>query len=84
MNRIILERVRCMRLGVGLPKSFWGEAISATIYGINRCLSSTINIKAPTKLWSLMAIMNRHDMELEHVKTAFLHGDLEETIYRHQ
>ncbi|MCI44121.1 reverse transcriptase-like protein, partial [Trifolium medium] len=33
-----------------------------------------------------MAIVNQYDLELEHmdVKTAFIHGELEETIYMQQ
>ncbi|KAE8700517.1 hypothetical protein F3Y22_tig00110556pilonHSYRG00215 [Hibiscus syriacus] len=36
MNRTLLERVRCMLLNAGLPKSFWGEAVSTACYLINR------------------------------------------------
>ncbi|MQL05556.1 transposase, partial [Escherichia coli] len=39
MNRTILERVRCMLLSAGLPKSFWGEAAATAVYLINRCPS---------------------------------------------
>jgi len=35
MNRTLLEWVRCMLLGAGLPKSFWGEAVTTAAYLIN-------------------------------------------------
>jgi len=35
MNMTLLERVRCMLLGAGLPKSFWGEAVTTTAYLID-------------------------------------------------
>lgn len=28
MKRTLLERVRCVLLNAGLPKSFWGEAVT--------------------------------------------------------
>ncbi|MCI46237.1 copia-type polyprotein, partial [Trifolium medium] len=28
MNKTLLEWLRCMLLGAGLPKSFWGEAVN--------------------------------------------------------
>ncbi|KAE8688065.1 hypothetical protein F3Y22_tig00111002pilonHSYRG00100 [Hibiscus syriacus] len=36
MNRTLLERVTCMLLNIGLPKSFWGEVVSTAYYLINR------------------------------------------------
>ena len=45
MNRTILERVRCMLLGAGLPKVFWGEATNTTVYLINRVPHLPLNIK---------------------------------------
>ncbi|KAH9314411.1 hypothetical protein KI387_023038, partial [Taxus chinensis] len=36
MNMTIIERVRYMRLHVGLPLMFWVEAVSTTVYLINR------------------------------------------------
>jgi len=52
MNRTLLERVRCMLLGAGLPKSFWGEALTITAYLINRCPSTGIDFKTPMEVWS--------------------------------
>ena len=52
MNKTILERVRCMLLSVGLPKTFWGEAANTTAYVINRCPSSALNFKTPMEAWS--------------------------------
>ncbi|KAK2414734.1 secreted RxLR effector protein [Trifolium repens] len=52
MNRTLLERVRCMLLGAGLPKSFWGEAVNTAAYLINRCPSTGINLKTPMEVWS--------------------------------
>ena len=45
MNMTLLERVRCMLLGAGLPKSFWGEAVTIVAYLINRCPSTRIDFK---------------------------------------
>ncbi|CAJ2637310.1 unnamed protein product [Trifolium pratense] len=52
MNRTLLERVRCMLLGAGLPKSFWGEAVNTAAYLINRCPSTGIDLKTPMEVWS--------------------------------
>lgn len=51
MNRTILERVRCMLLGSGLPKKFWGEAATTAVYLINRCPSSALYYKTPMEVW---------------------------------
>ncbi|MCI30598.1 retrovirus-related pol polyprotein from transposon tnt 1-94, partial [Trifolium medium] len=52
MNRTLLERVRCMLLGAGLPKSFWGEAVTTAAYLINICPSTGIDLKTPMEVWS--------------------------------
>ncbi|WVZ00077.1 hypothetical protein V8G54_026146 [Vigna mungo] len=52
MNRTILVRVRCMLLGSGLSKAFWGEAANTAVYLINRSLSSALNFKTPMEVWS--------------------------------
>lgn len=51
MNRTLLERVRCMLIHAGLPKSFWGEAISTAAYLVNRSPSSAIDFKTPLEMW---------------------------------
>ena len=50
MNRTILERVRCMLLGAGLPKVFWGDAANTVVYLINRSPSSTLEYKTPMEV----------------------------------
>lgn len=47
MNRILLERMRSMLLNDGLPKSFWGEAVAAAYYLINRSSSTALDLKTP-------------------------------------
>uniref|UniRef100_A0A803PJ67 Integrase catalytic domain-containing protein n=1 Tax=Cannabis sativa TaxID=3483 RepID=A0A803PJ67_CANSA len=51
MNRTILERVRCMLIYAGLPKSFWAEIAFTAYYLINRCPSSAIEFKTPVEVW---------------------------------
>ena len=50
MNMTLLERVRCMLLGAGLPKSFWGEAMTTAAYLINICPSTGIGFKTPMEV----------------------------------
>lgn len=52
MNRTLLERVRCMLIHAGLPKTFLGEALSTACYLVNRCPSSAVGFKTPVELWS--------------------------------
>ncbi|KAL0318336.1 UNVERIFIED_CONTAM: Retrovirus-related Pol polyprotein from transposon TNT 1-94 [Sesamum angustifolium] len=47
MNRTLLEKVRCMLISSGLPKSFWGEALITAAYLINRSPSVPLNGKIP-------------------------------------
>jgi len=42
--------VRCMLLGAGSPKSFWGEAVTTAAYLINRCPSTGIDFKTPMEV----------------------------------
>ncbi|KAH9292702.1 hypothetical protein KI387_042112, partial [Taxus chinensis] len=43
MNKTIMERAMSMRLHAGLPLSFWAEAVSTTVYLINRGPSSALD-----------------------------------------
>lgn len=51
MNKIILDRVRCMLLGSGLPKKFWGEAVNTACFLINNCPSAAIEFQSPDEKW---------------------------------
>ena len=51
MNRTILERVRCMLFSSGMPKRFWGEAVSMAAVLINRSPSSAIAFDTPDQKW---------------------------------
>lgn len=49
MNRTILEQVRSMLLKSGLPRNYWAEAVKTACYLINRCPSSSIDLKTPKR-----------------------------------
>jgi len=52
MNMTFSKQVRCVLLGDGLPKSFWGEAVTTAAYLINKCPSMGIYFKAAMEVWS--------------------------------
>ncbi|KAK4406592.1 Retrovirus-related Pol polyprotein from transposon TNT 1-94 [Sesamum angolense] len=56
MNRTLLEKVRCMLISSGLPKSFWGEALVTAAYLINRSPSVPLNGKIPEFVWTGHAV----------------------------
>ncbi|KAL6322790.1 hypothetical protein AAG906_019059 [Vitis piasezkii] len=45
MNRILLEKARCMLSNAGLSKEFWAEAVNSTYYLVNRSPSIPINCR---------------------------------------
>ncbi|KAL1536649.1 Retrovirus-related Pol polyprotein from transposon TNT 1-94 [Salvia divinorum] len=51
MNRTLMERVRCMMLGSGVPKKFWREAVTTAATLINKCPSSAIDFDTPDLRW---------------------------------
>ncbi|KAL5569740.1 hypothetical protein UlMin_026315 [Ulmus minor] len=51
MNRTLVDKVRCMLVGSGLPKMFWGEALMAACYIVNQSPSTAIDLKTPNKMW---------------------------------
>lgn len=52
MNRTIVETARSMLVGTQLGKSFWGEAVRAAVYILNRRLTSATAVqKTPAELW---------------------------------
>ncbi|GKC15501.1 retrotransposon protein, putative, ty1-copia subclass [Tanacetum coccineum] len=52
MNRTLLDKVRCLLIQSGLPKTFWVEATCKAAYLINRSPSTTIEKKTPVDMWS--------------------------------
>lgn len=62
MNRKICERARSMRIHADLSKSFWAEAVNASIYLINRGPSTAIDCKLPEEEWT------GKEISLAHVK----------------
>lgn len=49
MNRAILDKVRCMMLNSGVPKSFWGEAVMIICYLINLTSTAAFNGDTPNE-----------------------------------
>lgn len=52
MNRILMEKMRCMLIHSKLPKTFWAEALNTACYLVNRSPSIGIGCKTPIELWS--------------------------------
>ncbi|GJZ72093.1 retrotransposon protein, putative, ty1-copia subclass, partial [Tanacetum coccineum] len=51
-NRTLMDKVRCLLIQSGLPKTFWAEATCTTAYLINRSPSTAIEKKTPMEMWS--------------------------------
>ncbi|GJX13164.1 zinc finger, CCHC-type containing protein [Tanacetum coccineum] len=51
MNRMLLNKVRCLLIKSGLPDLFWAEAMVTTAYLINRSPSTGLENKTPMDLW---------------------------------
>ena len=52
MNRTLMDKVRCLLIQSGLPKTFWAEATCTAAYLINRSPSTAIEKKTPMEMWS--------------------------------
>ena len=52
MNRIIMERARCMKLNAGLPKKFWAEATNMAVYAINQSPGTAIDLQILEEKWT--------------------------------
>ncbi|GJS39154.1 retrotransposon protein, putative, ty1-copia subclass [Tanacetum coccineum] len=52
MNRTLMDKVRCLLIQSGLPKTFWEEATCTAAYLINRSPSTAIEKKKPMEMWS--------------------------------
>ncbi|GKA32703.1 retrovirus-related pol polyprotein from transposon TNT 1-94 [Tanacetum coccineum] len=52
MNRTLMDKVRCLLIQFGLPKTFWAEATCTAAYLINRSPSTAIEKKTHMEMWS--------------------------------
>ncbi|GJU93382.1 retrovirus-related pol polyprotein from transposon TNT 1-94 [Tanacetum coccineum] len=52
MNKTLMDKVRCLLIQSGLPKTFWAEATCTAAYLINRSPSRAIEKKTPMEMWS--------------------------------
>jgi len=50
MNRILLEKVRCLLSNDSISKSFWVETLANTCHLVNRLPSSVIRGKTPLEV----------------------------------
>ncbi|CAL2226790.1 unnamed protein product [Prunus armeniaca] len=51
MNQTLMERKRSMRFHVGLPDSFWAEAVNHASYLINRLPFTILGFKSAEEVW---------------------------------
>ncbi|GJV02855.1 retrotransposon protein, putative, ty1-copia subclass [Tanacetum coccineum] len=52
MNKTLMDKVHCLLIQYGLPKTFWAEATCTAAYLINRSPSTAIEKKTPMEMWS--------------------------------
>jgi hypothetical protein len=50
-NRTILEAAEAMRFHAGMKATFWGDAVSTSVYLYNRFPHSKLNYRTPYELW---------------------------------
>jgi transposase InsO family protein len=51
-NRTTIEKARALLLTAGLPLTWWGEAVTTSVYLENRSPDSSIGMKTPFELWT--------------------------------
>jgi hypothetical protein len=51
MNKILLEKARCLLSNAGLSRDFWVETDNTTCYSVNRSPLTAIDCKTPYKVW---------------------------------
>ena len=71
MNRALIERIRCLLSHAKLPRSYWGEALMATVHVVNLSPCYHLQGDVPNKFW-----FNK-DVSYDHLKVfgckAFVH-----------
>ncbi|GJS12432.1 retrotransposon protein, putative, ty1-copia subclass [Tanacetum coccineum] len=51
MNKTLMDKVRCLLIQFGLPRTLWAEATCTAAYLINRSPSTAIKKKTPIEIW---------------------------------
>lgn len=51
-NRTLMNMVRCLLTETSMPKYFWLEATRWACHVLNRCMSRSLEDKAPEELWT--------------------------------
>ena len=51
-NRMLVDMIRCMLKGKGLPNGYWGEAVTTAAYILNRCPTKRLRFVTPEEAWS--------------------------------
>jgi transposase InsO family protein len=51
-NQSVMAVARCMMKAKHLPNIFWGEAVTCTMYLLNRTMSKSTRGKTPYELWT--------------------------------
>ncbi|RVX02202.1 Retrovirus-related Pol polyprotein from transposon TNT 1-94 [Vitis vinifera] len=76
MNRTLNERARSMRLHVGLPKTFWADAVSTAAYLINRGPSVPMEFRLPEEvMYKDRSTVTSDVTEIDQKKSEFVNLD---------
>lgn len=60
VNRTIVEKARTMLQDAGLPRAYWGEAVSTAIYLKNLSPTHALKNKIPEEIWTGKKVNLRH------------------------
>ena len=50
-NKLIMNMARCMLWEKKLTNNYWAEAVSTTVYVLNRSTTSSLQDKIPQEAW---------------------------------
>jgi hypothetical protein len=50
-NQMVVGTARCMLKGMGVPARFWGEAVSTTVFLLNRSHTRSVEGRTPYEAW---------------------------------
>ncbi|RVW91591.1 Copia protein [Vitis vinifera] len=59
-NRTVMEMAKCMLFEKKLPKLLWAEAVSTSVYLLNRLPTKSVQSKTPIEAWSVVKPSVKH------------------------